>query len=284
MIHVIVAVHNRLNLTINCLNSLRKQINFNDLNIIVVDDCSNDGTEEYLKKNFPEIKILKGTGSLFSAGCFHLGIEYALKICKENDWVLLVSNDSEVSPNAITELVKFSLKNNRKILAGALALSLEDRQTIIRSGTVVQSWFFNKTKHILEGIKYKNILEKNLIKVDFLPGRCLLHPIEMFNIVGNYDAKKFKHYGNDEEFSIRAKKFGYPSFLCLSSITYVKPNAKIISPKMNFKYFFHTFFSVKSSSNIIDKFKLSFKIVPWYAKVTYFLIGVLKTFYFFLKR
>ncbi len=284
MIHVIVAVYNRLNLTINCLNSLRKQNNYGNLNIIVVDDCSEDGTEEYLKKNFPEVKILKGTGSLFSAGCFHLGIEYILKIGKANDWILLVSNDSEVSPNAISELVKFSEIKNRKILVGALTVNLEDRETIIRSGTVVRSWFFNKTNHILEGSKLKKNPDKNLIKVDFLPGRCLLHPIEMFGVVGNYDAKRFKHYGNDEEFSIRARKFGYPSYLCLTGITYVKHNEEIIPAKMSINYFFHTFFSDRSSSNIIDKFKLSFMVVPWYAKITYFLIGVLKSLYLFFKR
>ena len=106
----------------------------------------------------------------------------------------------------------------------------------------------------------------------------------MFSIVGNYDAKKFKHYGNDEEFSVRAKKFGYLSLLCPSSVIFVKSNEEIVPKKISVKYFFHTFFSMKSSVNIIDKFKLTIRIVPLYAKISFFIIGVLKTLFFFIKK
>jgi GT2 family glycosyltransferase len=284
MIHVIIAVHNRLNLTLNCLNSLRRQKKSEKLNIIVIDDGSTDGTSQYLKKNYPSITILKGNGFLFSAGCFQLGIEYILKISKSNDWVLLVSNDSELSPNAISELVHLSKSKNRKILAGALAVSLKDKKTIIRSGTIVQSWFFNKTKHIYEDLRIDQINNRDSIKVDFIPGRCLLHPIEMFEQVGNYDSETFKHYGNDEEFAIRAKKNGYLSYLCPLSLTYVMPNKEIVTAKLSIKFFFHTFFSERSSVNVVDKFKLTMKIVPLYAKVSFFFIAVVKSLYYFLKN
>jgi GT2 family glycosyltransferase len=284
MIHVIIAVHNRLSLTLNCLASLKLQKNFQELNIIIVDDGSTDGTYEHIKKNFPNITILKGTGFLFSAGCFHYGVEHVLKICKPNDWFLLVSNDSELASNTIDELINISKSRNRRVLVGALTINLDDKKSIIRSGTIMKSWFLNKTKHVLEGLTIDKIIDKNPIEVDFIPGRCLLHPIEMFEIVGNYDSKTFKHYGNDEEFSIRAKKFGYPSLLCPSAITYVKFNEEIVPIKISIKYFFHTLFSERSSANIVDKFKLSIKVAPMHAKLTFFIIGVLKSLYFFIKK
>jgi len=37
------------------------------------------------------------------------------------------------------------------------------------------------------------------------------HLVEMFSVTGNYDSIRFNHYGNDEEFAVRSKKFGYPS-------------------------------------------------------------------------
>jgi glycosyltransferase involved in cell wall biosynthesis len=51
MIHVIIPTFNRLNYTITCLNSLKRQDNSKELNIIVVDDRSTDGTKKYLKRN-----------------------------------------------------------------------------------------------------------------------------------------------------------------------------------------------------------------------------------------
>ena len=284
MFHVLIPAHNRLELTINCLSSLKNQKDYDNLNIIIIDDASTDGTDEYLKKNFPEITILKGDGSLYWCGAIHLGVEHVVKICKIEDWVLVVNNDVELSPNAISELVKISKKKERKVLSGALTLSSEDRQTIIKSGTVVENWMLNKTKHPLKGLNVNEVDIIEPINVDFLTGRCLLHPVEVFSKVGNYDSKTFIHYGGDDEFSMRVKKFGYLTLLCPSSIVFLKPNDPIISEKISIKKLFHVLFSIKSSSNIVNKIKLTMKVVPFYAKLSFFIVGVIKSFYIFSKN
>jgi len=284
MIHVIIPVHNRLKCTVACLRSLEGQINVNDLSIYVVDDASTDGTKDYLKVNFPKIKILDGTGFLYWCGSVLYGIEHVLKISKMGDWVVLVNNDTELSSDAILNLVRLSEKKKRKALVGSLTVSANDRQTIIKSGTVVKSWFFNRTKHIYEGLKLNQISDKDSIEVDFLTGRCLLHPVEIFEKVGHYDAKRFIHYGADDEFSIRVKKFGYSVLLCPQSVVFLKPNEAVLTKTINVIKFFYTFFSIRSSSNIINKFRLTIKIVPFYAKITFFLIGIMKSFYIFFKK
>jgi GT2 family glycosyltransferase len=284
MIHVIIPTFNRLNYTITCLNSLKRQDNSKELNIIVIDDRSTDGTKKYLKKNFPKITILSGTGSLFWGGAVHYGINYVLKISQFLDWILLVNNDVELSSDAISNLLRAAEKKKRKALVGSLTVNAYDRETVIKSGTVVESWFFNKTKHILEEKKISQIFNKNPLKVDFLTGRCLLHPIEIFKKVNNYDAKRFNHYGADDEFSMRVKKYGYSTLLCPSSVVFLKKNELVLSTKKNIKSFFFHFFSVRSSSNIINKFRLTIHVVPFYAKITFFLIGILKSIYIYFKK
>lgn len=283
MIHIVIPVYNRLERTINCLSSLKKQKNFKELKIIIVDDASTDGTKEYVQKNFPEVIILNGTGSFFWGGAVYFGIEYVMKTCAAGDWVLLVNNDIELSPDAILNLVSISEIKARKVLVGALTISAEDRKTVIKSGTVVESWFLNKTKHLYKGLKLDEITNKNAVEVDFLTGRCLLHPVEMFSVVGNYDAKTFVHYGGDDEFSSRVKKFGYSTLLCPSSVVFLKCNENYISTKISVKKFFFTFFSIKSSSNILNKFNLAVKVVPFYAKISFFIIGFFKSLFIFLK-
>ena len=180
MIHIIIPVHNRLNFTIDCLNSLKKQDIYNQFNLIVVDDGSTDGTSEYLKKNFPEVKILNGDGSLYWGGAINCGIKYVIKIHKVQDWVLIVNNDVEFTVDAISTLIKVSIKEKRKVISSALTLNFEDKKTIITSGTIVKSWLFNDTKHILRGLNINYLTKKSPVKVDLLTGRCLLHPIEIF--------------------------------------------------------------------------------------------------------
>ena len=110
-----------------------------------------------------------------------------------------------------------------------------------------------------------------------------MHPIKIFNLIGNYDSKNFPHYGADDEFTFRAKKFGYECLICTTSIVYldIEDNKKF--PKNLFKKFIFILFSTKSSSNLINKLTITFKMVPKYAKISFFLISIIKSFYIFLK-
>ena len=112
MIHVIIPVHNRIKYTLSCIESLKKQNIFDKLNIIVVDDGSTDGTSSYIKRHYPEITLLKGSGNLFWGGAVNFGISYACKIGKKNDWILLVNNDVEFVSNSISDAVSSSAGRN----------------------------------------------------------------------------------------------------------------------------------------------------------------------------
>lgn len=283
MIHILIPVHNRLSYTVSCLKSLKHQILYKQLNIIIFDDGSTDGTSEYLKKNFPEITLLYGDGSNFWGGSVNNGIKYILTISKPNDWILLINNDVELKEDAISQLILTSKKKKRKVIVGSLCLNYLDKKTIIKSGTLVKSWFLNITKHIYENQNYKSIKNFNSVEVDFITGRCLLHPVELFDVVGNYDSNNFIHYGSDDEFSARIKKFGYSTLLCPASVVFLKNEENKILVKK--KSIFNALFSIKSSLNIINKFRLTMKIVPPYAKLSFFLIGCFKSLYlYFFKK
>jgi GT2 family glycosyltransferase len=271
MIYVLIPVFNRLKLTKSCIESIKKHEKDIDLSIILVDDGSTDGTSEWVQTYYPEITILQGTGSLFWGGAIHYGVEYILKICNPNDYVLLVNNDVILTENTIRELVNFSEEKNRQVVVGSLALDPSNKEKVIKSGTVVKSWFFNRTSHIFMGQKIENVYGEESKEVDFLTGRCLLHPVEVFLIAGNYDSYSFRHYGGDDEFSMRVKKFGIKTYICTSAIVYMQ---KTSSKNLGF---FATFFSIQSSSNIINKLKLSLRVAPPLAVVSFFLIGVIKS-------
>jgi GT2 family glycosyltransferase len=278
MIFVIIPVFNRLRDTIRCLRSIEKQKTKEQITIIIVDDCSTDNTKEFLTKNFAHVKILTGTGSLFWGGAVSYGIDYVLQNSRLNDKLLLVNNDVELSSNTISELLDILNLKKRKAIVGALTLDKKDRKTVIKSGTLVKSWFFNITHHLYNNLDVNNLSLKKYTKVNLLTGRCLMHPIEIFKKVGNYNSKKFIHYGCDDEFSLRVQNFNYEALLCTS--TYVFLNKK----KNNQLSFCDFLFSKKSSSNILNKFNLTIEIVPTYAKFTFFFIGMLKSLYVFLKQ
>ena len=178
-----------------------------------------------------------------------------------------------------------SIKYKRKSISGSLTVSFKDKKSIIKSGTIVKNWFLNLTSHQFVNDNIELLINKKSVEVDFLTGRCLLHPVEIFEVVGNYDSKTFPHYGADDEFSMRVKKFGYSSILCPSSIVYLKENDENRSIKTSLlNQFLFSLFNIKSSANIVNKFNLSLKVVPIYAKPSFFLIGILKSIIIFFRN
>ena len=108
MIHILIPVHNRLKNTISCIKSVIKQKKCEKFKIIIVDDGSTDSTSKYIKKNFPKVVILEGSGSLYWGGAINLGIKYIKKNSNKHDWLLVINNDVELSPNSVSELIKLS--------------------------------------------------------------------------------------------------------------------------------------------------------------------------------
>ena len=62
---IVSPVHNRRELTLQCLRSLsRIDSKGVEINIYIVDDGCTDGTREAIEDNFPDVKIVQGTGDL----------------------------------------------------------------------------------------------------------------------------------------------------------------------------------------------------------------------------
>ena len=63
-----------------------------DLNVYLVDDGSTDGTSEAVKKNFPQVNIIKGDGTLFWNGGMRVAFSKAME--SEHDYYLWLNDDT----------------------------------------------------------------------------------------------------------------------------------------------------------------------------------------------
>jgi GT2 family glycosyltransferase len=278
-VYIIIPVHNRIEKTLQCLRSIYCQ-NYKDIHVVIVDDGSSDFTQDNLHDSYPQATVLPGSGSLFWTGAVKLGTDYVLKICNQKDWILLMNNDVQVRNDTITKLVLFSNSLNRRVITNAVSIDSIDRDTIIKSGTKVLSWALNITEHVYHGASLEGLLSYDAVEVDLLTGRCLLHPVEVFDKVGNYNFELLPHYGGDDEFTARAKLSGYKLYILPSAIVYLDQE-EISNVRKNI---FHELFGLKSSINIVNKWKFARSVVPFFAFPTYYLIAVLKSIFIFLKK
>jgi GT2 family glycosyltransferase len=83
-----------------CLDSLRLQTH-KDLEVIVVDNGSVDGSVELVRSQYPECKQLRETENLgFAEGC-NRGISVAT-----GEWIAMLNNDAVADPSWAAELVR----------------------------------------------------------------------------------------------------------------------------------------------------------------------------------
>ncbi len=97
-ISVIVVNYNGKHLLKGCLESLYNQ-SFKNLDIILVDNASKDGSIEYVSTAFPDVKIVSLPANIGFAGANNEGFKQA-----KGHYIMLINNDAEVDKNCIERL------------------------------------------------------------------------------------------------------------------------------------------------------------------------------------
>lgn len=199
---VLMVVHNRVDFTIKCLESLSNQVIDKDvdLSVIVVDDGSNDGTHHALKNLFPNVEVIVGNGSLFWNQGMRLAFDAA--IIKSPDYIMWLNNDTFLYPNAIRNLLELinsekCRDSSKKIGVGSVK---DSKSNMLSYGGWQKSftWKFH--------LKKVNP-QSTPIRCDTFNGNCVLIPRSAYLITENLDPK-FTHSMGDLDYGFRAGKAG----------------------------------------------------------------------------
>jgi GT2 family glycosyltransferase len=228
--------------------------------VIVIDDGSTDGTGEMIEKEFPDVILLKGDGNLWWTGATNMGVEYALAQADQGDYILTLNDDTIVRSNYLRFLFDSAL-NYPNSLIGAISISNEDESTVVDAGVRI-NWLTAKYTNLAGGRRYKDILHESssIQKVDVLPGRGTLIPIEVFHKVGLYNFKRLPHYGADYEFSRRANMNGYNLLInyeaaVISNVKETGLNNRVTG--LGWGDLIKSFFSIRSANNLKTRCKFA---------------------------
>jgi GT2 family glycosyltransferase len=260
MIYIIIPVHNRLAFTSSCIESLAAQT-YRQFQIVVVDDGSTDGTENYIREHYPDVMVLRGNGNLWWTGAINLGVQKVLPIASDEfDYILTLNNDLVVKPDYLENLLTIANENQNAII-GSVSVHIDNPEHIHFSGTAWNS----KTAKYRPAIKrlYTHTTLKGLqptVKTDLLPGRGILIPVSAFRKLGFYDSSVFPHYMADEDFSLRARKAGYSLLISTHAAVLNHVSATgIVNKRRSLKYFIDVLTSIKSPSNIRNRWNWAWR-------------------------
>ncbi len=196
-----------------CLDSLKDATENISTEIIIVDNASFDGTCEYVKKEYPDVKLIcNNTNSGFGSAC-NQGIETA-----NGEYVLLLNPDTIVQENTLLSLSDF-LDNNKNTGAVGPKIIGEDGKLqpacrrsfptpwIALSRFLHLSTLFPKSK--LFGKYNLSFADPDkVLQVDALSGSCMMLRKKALMQVGAFD-EEFFLYGEDIDLCYRIKKSGF---------------------------------------------------------------------------
>ena len=203
---------NRRDDTLACLRSL-SAVTEPELLTILVDNGSEDGTEEAVRAEFPAVAVVQTGANLGYAAGNNAGLRLALE--RGASHVLVLNNDVEVEPGAIGALVA---EAGRRPDAGALCskiLFAEPPDLIWFAGATFdpRSGYNGRQRGYREhdGPRFEAVTE-----TDRACGAAMLVPRAVLEQVGLFDAELFL-YAEDTDWSLRARAAGFRHYVVPAS-------------------------------------------------------------------
>lgn len=211
-VSIIVITHNGKRHLGECLESLRKQT-YKNFDTYLLDNGSTDGSSEFVKKNFPWVKIIRFDKNFG----FAEGYNRALKII-DAEYVALLNDDTVAEPNWLEELVKI-LESDESIFAVGSKLMFYDKPNIVQHAggkiTIIGAG-------IDIGFGKKDSQEFNKLKfVGYVCGGAMLLRKRIFEELGGFDSSYFAYF-EDVDLCWRAWLCGYKVAYAPKAVVYHK--------------------------------------------------------------
>ncbi len=192
---------------LRCLKSVFQSEGSHSREVIVVDNGSQDGSEEEAKRLFPGIRLIANARNLGFARATNQGINIA-----SGKYLLLLNPDTEVKGRAIEELVAFMESHPGAGIAGGQLLNGDGtKQNSIANFPSLATELLNKSllRRIFPGRfpgKEKNY--PSPIEVESVIGACMIVKREAVEQVGVLDEDYFLFW-EETDWCYRVRKGGW---------------------------------------------------------------------------
>lgn len=252
---IVILTYNNLHYTKLCIESIRSHTAPGSYELIVVDNHSTDGTAEWLNEQSDVRTVINEDNLGFPKGC-NQGIALA-----RGDSVLLLNNDTVVTPNWLDNLCTCLFSSEKIGAVGAVTNSCSNFQTIpYQYNTLDEMWEIAGKHNQSDPGKWEDRLR--------LVGFCLLIKRTVIDKIGLLDERFTPGNYEDDDYCMRIRTAGYRLVLCKDTFIHhygsvsfnqqsagfynlLRKNAKIFEQKWGFNLIYSTFVR-RELINLID--------------------------------
>jgi len=199
-VSLIILTYNNIELTINCLDSIERNTEYDNYEVIIVDNFSNDGTREYLMNRFAgndKYTIILNDKNFGFAGGNNIGLEHA-----NGDILVVLNNDTYVGPFWLGNLVKALKRNPMLGLVGPVTNNIGNESKINIS---YKDW---SDLH-MKSLKYIATHPNELYPMDCLAFFCVAIRKSVYSQVGPISLDYGLGFFEDDDYCKRVKEAGW---------------------------------------------------------------------------
>ncbi|MBP9151591.1 MAG: glycosyltransferase family 2 protein [Flavobacteriales bacterium] len=186
--------------------------------IYVADNASSDGSLDYLKENYPTVKLIDNGENLGFAGGYNKALEKL-----EEEFFVLLNSDVDVTPNWLEPIIQLFDSDSNIAACQPKILSYHDKSSFEYAGAA--GGFIDKFGYPFCRGRIFDSLEKDSGQYDSIEeifwatGACLFIRSKVYKELGGLDADFFAHM---EEIDLcwRIKRAGYSIKVQPASVVY----------------------------------------------------------------
>ena len=225
LVSVLIVNYNGLRHLPECLDSLRNQT-FQDFEVIVVDNASSDGSAEFLRRSFPEVKVVESAVNLGFSGGNNLGYAH----CR-GDFIYFLNNDIRAERDALEQLMALAQSRPGGVFASLLLRYAEPEMADSAGDTV---YTCGKT------FSFSGYPASMFTAPRHITSACAgaaVWPRAALEKIGLFDADFFLNY-EDLDLSFRAQHAGIPILLAPASRIFHKGSATLGGKKSKLSLYY----------------------------------------------
>ena len=207
-ISIIIVTYNSKRFIHPCFDSISKRINGLSYEIIVVDNCSSDGTCDLLRHEFPHVRLIENSTNVG----FGVANNQAAVVA-QGEYLFLLNADTELLDDNIEAALHYARENRIAVLGP---------RTIGLTGTFLKTWdrhnsLLHHLTDILTGALYlkrfvssdaEPSVPESPIQVGFLVGSAMLIDRHVYQRLGLFD-ERFFFTGEERDLCMRYTKAGF---------------------------------------------------------------------------